>query len=84
VRHPIFARVYERVSVAMDRAGDAGHRPHLVAGLSGRVIGVGAGNGRTFGFEIARLRRFSFPPGGPAAPHILGSATRPADMEVTA
>jgi SAM-dependent methyltransferase len=216
VGHPIFARVYERVSVAMDRAGGAEHRRDLVAGLSGRVIEVGSGNGRTFahyppgvtevvavepeprlrasavvaahrapvpvrvvngvaealpapdgafdaavvglvlcsvadqavalaeirrvlrgggqlrflehvaadrpgwtrwaqrvadatlwprmfagchtgrdtaaaieaaGFEIARLRRFSFPPGtpsGPAAPHILGSATRPADTEVAA
>ncbi len=46
--HPIFARVYERVSVAMDRAGAAGHRRELLAGLSGRVIEIGAGNGRMF------------------------------------
>ncbi|MFC4017217.1 class I SAM-dependent methyltransferase [Micromonospora sp. GCM10011542] len=46
--HPIFARVYERLSVTMDRAGVAEHRHTLVAGLSGRVIEVGAGNGRQF------------------------------------
>ena len=46
--HPIFARVYERLSVMMDRSGGAEHRRALVAGLSGRVIEVGAGNGRTF------------------------------------
>ena len=49
VSHPVFARVYQRLSVAMDRAGAAEHRHALVAGLSGRVIEVGAGNGRMFG-----------------------------------
>ncbi|HZN73700.1 MAG TPA: methyltransferase domain-containing protein [Micromonosporaceae bacterium] len=48
VSHPIFARVYLRLSVTMDRAGGAGHRRALVAGLHGRVVEVGAGNGRTF------------------------------------
>jgi ubiquinone/menaquinone biosynthesis C-methylase UbiE len=48
VSHPVFARVYERLSVVMDRAGAAEHRRDLVAGLAGRVIEVGAGNGRTF------------------------------------
>lgn len=46
--HPVFARVYERLSVVMDSAGGAEHRRDLVAGLSGRVIEVGAGNGRMF------------------------------------
>jgi len=48
VSHPVFARVYERLSVMMDRAGGAEHRRDLVAGLAGRVIEIGAGNGRTF------------------------------------
>ncbi|MET8093419.1 class I SAM-dependent methyltransferase [Micromonospora sp. NPDC005220] len=48
VSHPVFARVYERLSVAMDRAGTAAFRRDLVAGLSGRVIEIGAGNGRMF------------------------------------
>jgi ubiquinone/menaquinone biosynthesis C-methylase UbiE len=48
VSHPVFARVYERLSVVMDRAGGAEHRRDLVAGLAGRVIEIGAGNGRTF------------------------------------
>ena len=46
--HPVFARVYERISVMMDRAGAAEHRRDLVAGLTGRVIEIGAGNGRMF------------------------------------
>ncbi|MEU4477507.1 methyltransferase domain-containing protein [Micromonospora sp. NPDC023966] len=46
VSHPIFARVFARASVVMDRAGAAAHRRRLVAGLRGRVVEVGAGNGR--------------------------------------
>lgn len=46
ISHPIFARVFARASVAMDRAGAAAHRRRLVTGLRGRVVEVGAGNGR--------------------------------------
>jgi ubiquinone/menaquinone biosynthesis C-methylase UbiE len=47
VRHPIFARVYGRVGHLMDtEIGD--HRRRLLAGLTGRVIEVGAGNGLNF------------------------------------
>nr|MDT0666390.1 SAM-dependent methyltransferase [Micromonospora sp. DSM 115978] len=49
VSHPIFARVYQRLSVSMDRAGGAEHRQALVAGLHGKVIEIGAGNGLNFG-----------------------------------
>ncbi|MEH0939213.1 class I SAM-dependent methyltransferase [Micromonospora psammae] len=48
VSHPIFARLFARASVAMDRAGMAEHRHRLVAGLHGQVVEVGAGNGRMF------------------------------------
>jgi ubiquinone/menaquinone biosynthesis C-methylase UbiE len=49
VHHPIFARwIYPRVSAAAERRGGAGHRSELLAGLSGRVIEVGAGNGINF------------------------------------
>jgi ubiquinone/menaquinone biosynthesis C-methylase UbiE len=46
-RHPLFARYYARVSPLMER-GVAVHRPTLLAGLSGRVIEVGAGTGVNF------------------------------------
>jgi ubiquinone/menaquinone biosynthesis C-methylase UbiE len=44
-RHPIFARVYARISPAMDAQGALEHRRALLAGLAGRVLEVGAGNG---------------------------------------
>ncbi|MEU7796498.1 methyltransferase domain-containing protein [Micromonospora tulbaghiae] len=46
VSHPVFSRLFARASVAMDQAGMAEHRARLVAGLRGRVVEVGAGNGR--------------------------------------
>lgn len=46
--HPIFARFYTRVSRLMDEAGGIEYRRRLVAGLTGEVLEVGAGNGRNF------------------------------------
>src|SRR5215212_4889403 len=47
VRHPVFARFYERLSRVMER--DIGERrAELLAGLSGRVLEIGAGNGMNF------------------------------------
>jgi SAM-dependent methyltransferase len=49
VHHPLFARYYARISVAAEtRMGMAGVRDRLLAGLSGRVIEIGAGNGLNF------------------------------------
>ncbi|MFG2124810.1 class I SAM-dependent methyltransferase [Streptomyces sp. NPDC048710] len=49
VHHPLFARYYARLSVAAEsRLGMAGVRERLLAGLSGRVIEIGAGNGLNF------------------------------------
>jgi ubiquinone/menaquinone biosynthesis C-methylase UbiE len=49
VRHPLFARAYARVS-ERETAEQVEHRREMLAGLRGRVIEVGAGNGRNFGF----------------------------------
>jgi ubiquinone/menaquinone biosynthesis C-methylase UbiE len=48
VSHPIFARFYAHISQAVERGGLAERREALLAGLSGAVIEVGAGNGLTF------------------------------------
>jgi ubiquinone/menaquinone biosynthesis C-methylase UbiE len=44
----MFARVYEKVAEMSERRGGAEHRRRLLAGLSGRVIEVGAGSGANF------------------------------------
>lgn len=48
--HPIFARVYARLSKADLARGGAEHRVELLKGLSGRVIEVGCGHGPNFAF----------------------------------
>lgn len=48
VRHPLFARGYARMAARAEAKGAAEHRTELLAGLTGRVIEVGAGNGLNF------------------------------------
>jgi ubiquinone/menaquinone biosynthesis C-methylase UbiE len=47
-RHPRFARLYPRVAARADLRGAAEHRRRLLHGLAGRVVDVGAGDGRNF------------------------------------
>ena len=48
VSHPFFARAYLWLSVKEEKAGRAEHRDQALAGLSGRVIELGSGNGLNF------------------------------------
>jgi hypothetical protein len=45
-QHPRFARMYEQMSAESEQRGTAEHRDRALAGLAGRVIEVGAGDGR--------------------------------------
>jgi ubiquinone/menaquinone biosynthesis C-methylase UbiE len=46
--HPHFARAYHRRSHFLEERGVAEHRRELLAGLYGRVVEIGAGNGLNF------------------------------------
>lgn len=48
VRHPGFARLYERLSAVAEAKGASEHRREALAGLAGRVVEVGAGTGHNF------------------------------------
>jgi SAM-dependent methyltransferase len=48
LRHPIFARLYALTSPGVERKGAADHRTEMLAGIAGRVIELGAGNGLNF------------------------------------
>jgi ubiquinone/menaquinone biosynthesis C-methylase UbiE len=48
VHHPVFARIYARFGAMAEAKGVAAHRDELLAGLTGRVAEVGAGNGLNF------------------------------------
>jgi ubiquinone/menaquinone biosynthesis C-methylase UbiE len=54
-QHPRFARMYQRISAESERRGTAEHRERALAGLSGRVLEVGAGNGMNFGHYPATV-----------------------------
>jgi ubiquinone/menaquinone biosynthesis C-methylase UbiE len=48
VHHPWFARLWVRIAAAIEEQGAAEHRRRLLAGVSGRVVEVGAGTGANF------------------------------------
>jgi ubiquinone/menaquinone biosynthesis C-methylase UbiE len=48
VSHPLFARFYAWASPRMEKAGYGERRGQLLAGLTGRVLEVGVGNGMNF------------------------------------
>jgi len=54
VRNPLFARLYARLS-ERESAEQIEHRRETLAGLRGRVIEIGAGNGRNFAFYPAQV-----------------------------
>jgi ubiquinone/menaquinone biosynthesis C-methylase UbiE len=56
VRHPLFARIYMRMSRKRHETEDE-HRRKLLEGLSGQVIEVGAGNGLNFSLYPATVER---------------------------
>ncbi|MFF4754370.1 class I SAM-dependent methyltransferase [Streptomyces sp. NPDC002514] len=49
LQHPRFARQYLKIAAESDRRGGAQHRNRLLTALTGRVLEVGAGQGRNFG-----------------------------------
>ena len=57
VRHPIFARIYMAMSSGRRNKGEDEHRERMLAGLSGNVIEVGAGNGLNFRLYPAEVTR---------------------------
>jgi ubiquinone/menaquinone biosynthesis C-methylase UbiE len=48
MNRPVFARLYPRMSKAMEQGGMAERRRTLLAGLTGEVIEIGAGDGANF------------------------------------
>jgi hypothetical protein len=48
IKRPFFPRTYSKAAARADRRGATEHRRRLLAGLSGRVVELGAGNGLNF------------------------------------
>lgn len=48
LQHPRFAKRWLRMGAGLERSGVAALREQTIAGLSGRIIEIGCGDGRTF------------------------------------
>ncbi|MFC8126888.1 class I SAM-dependent methyltransferase [Streptomyces sp. NPDC057302] len=81
VHHPVFARFYARQSVAAERV-IATYRKELLAGLSGRVIEVGAGNGLNFAHYPGRVSEVVAIEPERILRHLAASAAVRADVPV--
>jgi SAM-dependent methyltransferase len=57
VKHPLFARLYASQSHKAEAKGIAEQRERLLAGLSGTVVEVGAGNGLNFAHYPATVEK---------------------------
>ena len=83
VRHPLFARLYVRMT-ARESVAQIDHRRRTLAALRGRVVEVGAGNGRNFGFYPAAVEQVvAVEPEPTLRAHALEAAARaPVPVEV--
>src|SRR5919106_715317 len=84
--HPLFARFYAKVAgPALDKAGITEHRKRLLAGLTGEVVEIGAGNGLNFPHyppEVTRVLAVEPEPRLRALAQ-RAATTAPVPMEVT-
>jgi len=82
VGHPVFARLYERMAPSLERAGGATHRDEPLAGISGRVIEVGAGNGSCFAHYPDTVVELVAVEPEPSLRRAAQSAARSVDMPI--
>ncbi len=82
-RHPCFARCYAALSSRLLDAGARGHREELLAGLRGRVIEVGAGNGLNFAFYPSSVSEVVAVEPEPYLRSLAEQAARDAPCDVT-
>jgi ubiquinone/menaquinone biosynthesis C-methylase UbiE len=83
VRRPVFARTFPVMSRAMEAGGMAGRRGGLQAGLTGRVIEVGAGTGASFGHYPAGVTEVIAVEPEPRLRRLAAQAARSAPVPVT-
>ncbi len=83
VSHPVFARIFPRLSRAMEAGGMAARRKTLLAGLTGQVIDIGAGTGSSFGHYPPTVARVTAVEPEPRLRQIAAAAARTAPVPVT-
>jgi ubiquinone/menaquinone biosynthesis C-methylase UbiE len=83
VRHPVFARLYARLSTEVERGGASERRRTLLAGLTGSVLEVGAGNGLNFGHYPASVTSVLAVEPEPHLRALAGQSASRATTEIT-
>ncbi len=79
-RHPVFARVWSHMSA---RVGSDRQRSELLAGLRGRVLEVGAGDGRNFAHYPSEVSEVLAVEPEPHLRRLASDAARKTHVEVT-
>ncbi|MGV9855943.1 class I SAM-dependent methyltransferase [Streptomyces sp. NPDC003442] len=57
IRHPLFARIYPKINAFAEAHGALEHRAELLAGVTGRVMEIGAGTGANFSHYPPRVEQ---------------------------
>jgi ubiquinone/menaquinone biosynthesis C-methylase UbiE len=83
VRHPLFARMYARLANQFEERGAGELRDEALAGLSGRVVEVGAGTGINFGHYPATVTEVVAVEPEPYLREIASRAAEAAPLPVT-
>jgi len=79
-QHPVFARVWARIS---SRVGSERQRTEMLAGLRGRVLEVGAGDGRNFALYPPEVSEVLAVEPEPYLRKLAGEAAREAPVAVS-
>jgi hypothetical protein len=83
IARPRFARGYPKAAARADRRGAAGHRRRLLEGLRGRVVEIGAGDGRNFAHCPAAVSEVIAVEPEPALRELAARAARDAPVPIT-
>src|SRR6266536_1475744 len=83
VSNPVFARIFPRLSQAMEGGGMAARREPLLAGLTGQVIDIGVGTGPSFGHYPPAVDQVMAVEPEPRLRQIATAAARAAPVPVT-
>jgi len=83
VSHPVFARIFPRLSQTMEGGGMAARRTPLLAGLTGQVIEVGAGTGPSFAHYPPAVERVVAVEPEPRLRQIAAAAACTAPVAIT-
>jgi len=83
VSHPVFARIFPRLSQALEDGGMAARRTPLLAALTGQVIDIGTGTGASFGHYPPAVDHVTAVEPEPLLRQIAAAAARTAPVPVT-